>query len=188
MMKTAKMEAPTQKQTIKKSDLKKWIRDIPNFPKEGIVFKDLSTLLRNKQAFKKSVDLLAKRFKKEKIDYVVGVEARGFIFGSILAYKLNAGFVPIRKKGKLPYKTKSISYQLEYGTDTLEIHEDALHPGSRVLIVDDLLATGGTVRAVADLVKQQQTDIVGLGFLVELKFLKGQERLKEFPIYSIIKF
>ena len=173
---------------LKKSELKNCIRDIPNFPKEGIVFKDLSTLLNNKDAFKKSVDLLAKQFRNEKIDFVVGVEARGFIFGATLAYKLHAGFVPVRKKGELPYKTKSVTYQLEYGTDTLEIHEDAVHPGSRVLVVDDLLATGGTVKAVTELMKEQQATIVGLAFLVELRFLKGKEKLKDFPVYSVIKY
>ena len=173
---------------MKKSELKRWIRDIPNFPREGIIFKDLSTLLRNKEALRKSVDLLASRFKKEKIDFVVGVEARGFIFGAVLAYKLKAGFVPVRKKGKLPYKTRSITYALEYGTDTLEVHEDAIAPGSRVVIVDDLLATGGTSKAVIDLIKGQDAVIVGLAFLVELKFLKGKERLKDFPIYSVIKY
>lgn len=173
---------------IKKSELKNCIRDIPNFPKEGIIFKDLSTLLRNKDAFRKSVDLLTHQFKKEKIDFVVGVEARGFIFGAALAYKLHAGFVPVRKKGKLPYKTNSITYQLEYGTDTLEVHEDAVHPGSRVLIADDLLATGGTVKAVTELLKGQKAVIVGLAFLVELRFLKGKEKLKDYPIYSVIKY
>ena len=173
---------------LKKSELKNCIRDIPNFPKEGIIFKDLSTLLNNKEAFKKSVDLLAKQFRNEKVDYVVGVEARGFIFGATMAYKLHAGFVPVRKKGKLPYKTKSVTYQLEYGTDTLEVHEDAIPPGSRVLVVDDLLATGGTVKAVTDLLKTQQAAIVGLAFLVELRFLKGKEKLKDFPIYSVIKY
>lgn len=173
---------------LKKSELKNCIRDIPNFPKEGIVFKDLSTLLNNKDAFKKSVDLLTKQFRHEKIDFVVGVEARGFIFGATLAYKLHAGFVPVRKKGKLPYKTKSVTYQLEYGTDTLEIHEDAVHPGSRVLVVDDLLATGGTVKAVTELMKGQRAVIVGLAFLVELRFLKGKEKLKDFPVYSVIKY
>jgi len=173
---------------MKKSELKKWIRDIPNFPKEGIIFKDLSTLLQNKDAFRKSVDLLANKFKKEKVDFVVGVEARGFIFGAVLAYRLKAGFVPVRKKGKLPYKTRSVTYQLEYGTDTLEMHEDAITPGSRVLIVDDLLATGGTSQAVADLIKGQGAMIIGLAFLVELKFLKGKEKLKDFPIYSVIKY
>ncbi len=169
-------------------DLKKHIRDIPNFPQEGIVFKDISTLLKNKDAFKQSIDTLAKKFKDERVEYVVGVEARGFIFGSALAYKLGAGFIPVRKKGKLPYKTKSVTYQLEYGSDTLEIHEDALKARSRVLIVDDLLATGGTVKAVVDLIKAQKAKIVGVAFVVELQFLKGKERLIDLPIYSIIQY
>ena len=170
------------------SELKKHIRDIPDFPQKGIIFKDISTLLKNKDAFKKSIDALARNFSKERVSYVVGVEARGFIFGAALAYKLGAGFVPVRKKGKLPYKTNSITYQLEYGTDTLEIHEDALPPNARVLIVDDLLATGGTVRAVVDLIKAQKAKIVGIAFVVELKFLKGKDRLKDLPIYSIIQY
>ena len=173
---------------MKLMDLKKYIRDIPDFPKKGIIFKDISTLLINKEAFQASIDSLAQKFEKMKIDQVVGVEARGFIFGSALAYKLGAGFIPVRKKGKLPYKTKSISYALEYGTDTLEIHEDAVKPGTRVLIVDDLLATGGTVKAVADLLKSQQADIVGIAFVVELGFLKGKSKLKDFPVYSIIQY
>ena len=173
---------------IKKGELKKCIRDIPDFPKEGIIFKDITTLLNNKQAFKKSMDLLIKKYKKEKIEYVVGIESRGFILGSVIAYKLGAGFVPIRKKGKLPYKTKSVTYDLEYGTDTLEIHEDAVSADSRVLIVDDLLATGGTVKAVTDLLKELNATIVGIAFLVELKFLKGRDKLKGFPLYSIIKY
>lgn len=173
---------------MKIGDLRNHIRDIPNFPQEGIIFKDISTLLKNKDAFKKSIDTLAQKFGKERIEYVVGVEARGFIFGSALAYKLGTGFVPVRKKGKLPYKTKSVTYQLEYGTDTLEIHEDALKPNARVLIVDDLLATGGTIKAVSDLIRAQKAKIVGVAFLVELKFLKGKERLKDLPIYSIIQY
>ncbi|MBI3601604.1 MAG: adenine phosphoribosyltransferase [Candidatus Omnitrophica bacterium] len=173
---------------MKITELKKHIRDIPNFPQEGIIFKDISTLLQNKDAFKKSIDALARKFKKERIEYIVGVEARGFIFGSALAYKLGAGFVPVRKKGKLPYKTQSVTYQLEYGSDTLEIHEDALKPGARVLIVDDLLATGGTVKAVVDLIKAQGVQIVGVAFLVELQFLKGKDKLKDFPIYSVIQY
>ena len=175
-------------QGMKKSELKNCIRDIPNFPKEGIIFKDLSTLLKNKEALKKSIDLLSRRFKKEKIDFVVGVEARGFIFGAAMAYKLRAGFVPVRKKGKLPYKTQSVTYDLEYGTDTLEVHEDAITPGSRVLVVDDLLATGGTVKAVTELLKKQKASIIGLAFLVELSFLKGKEKLKDFSVYSVIKY
>ena len=175
-------------QKIKKGDLKNCIRDIPNFPKEGIIFKDITTLLRDKDAFKKSVDLLAKKFKKSNIEYVVGVEARGFIFGAAVAYKLGAGFVPIRKKGKLPFRTRSISYELEYGTDTLEIHEDAIPANSKVLIVDDLLATGGTIRAVSDLLKAQNVVIAGVAFLVELKFLKGKQKLSDVDVYSLIKY
>ena len=169
-------------------DLKKHIRDIPNFPKEGIIFKDISTLLKNKDAFKKSINTLAREFGPKKIDYVVGVEARGFIFGAALAYKMGAGFIPVRKKGKLPHKTKSVTYQLEYGTDTLEIHADALPPKARVLIVDDLLATGGTIKAVVELIRAQKARIVAVAFVVELKFLKGKDRLKDLPIYSVIQY
>lgn len=147
------------KRALRKSDLKKCIRDVPGFPKEGIIFKDITTLLKDGPAFKKSINLLASEFRREKIDCVVGVEARGFIFGAALAYKLGAGFVPVRKKGKLPAKTRSISYELEYGTDILEIHEDALGPHTRVLIVDDLLATGGTIQAVCALVREQRAVI-----------------------------
>ncbi|MCA9405360.1 MAG: adenine phosphoribosyltransferase [Candidatus Omnitrophica bacterium] len=174
--------------TLKKDELKEKIRDIPDFPKEGIIFKDITTLLQDGDAFKKAVDMLAEKFSNDKIDYIVGVEARGFIFGSALAYKLGCGFVPIRKKGKLPHKTKSVTYELEYGTDTLEIHEDALSKASRVLIVDDLLATGGTVKAVIDLIKQQNVEIAGVAFLIELEFLKGKDKLKDVEIYSVLKY
>lgn len=173
---------------IKKADLKSHIRDIPDFPKEGIIFKDITTLLKDKNAFKKSIDVLAQKFRKEKIDYIVGVEARGFIFGAALAYKLNVGFIPVRKKGKLPHKTRSVTYELEYGEDTLEIHEDAIAPKSRVLVVDDLLATGGTISAVCELVRQQKAVIAGVAFIVELKFLKGKKKLKDVDIYSVIKY
>ena len=173
---------------MKVTDLKKHIRDIPDFPKEGIVFKDISTLLKNPQAFGKSIDTLASHYKKSSVEYVVGVEARGFIFGAALAYKLGAGFIPVRKKGKLPYKTKSVTYQLEYGMDTLEIHEDAIPANAKVLVVDDLLATGGTVRAVVDLLQLQKARIVGIAFLVELQFLKGKDKLKDLPIYSVIQY
>ncbi len=169
-------------------DLKKHIRDIPDFPKKGIIFKDISTLLKHKAAFKKTIDALAAKYKGERIEYVVGVEARGFIFGSALAYKLNAGFIPVRKKGKLPYKTKSVTYQLEYGSDTLEMHEDAIAPNARVLVVDDLLATGGTVKAVVDLLKTQKAKLVGVAFIIELGFLKGKAKLKGFPVHSLIKY
>ena len=168
--------------------LKNCIRDIPDFPKKGIIFKDITTLLGDAKAFRKSIDLLAKQFKKQKIDFVIGVESRGFILGSVLAYKLGAGFVPVRKKGKLPYKTRSVTYQLEYGTDSLEIHQDALPRHSRVLIVDDLLATGGTLEAVAKLVRTFKAEIVGVAFLVELSFLDGKKKLKNLPIHSIIKY
>jgi adenine phosphoribosyltransferase len=169
-------------------DLKDHIRDIPNFPQEGIIFKDISTLLKNKEAFKHSIDELAKEFQAKGIEYVVGVEARGFIFGSALAYKLGVGFIPVRKKGKLPYKTNSVTYQLEYGSDTLEIHEDAIPANAKVLVMDDLLATGGTVKAVIDLLKQQQANIVAVAFIVELKFLKGKDKLKDLPIFSLIQY
>ena len=174
--------------TIKENRLKDHIRDIPDYHKEGIIFKDITTLLKEKKAFKESIDLLAENFASEPIDYVVGVEARGFIFGAAMAYKLGAGFIPVRKKGKLPHKTKSVSYELEYGTDELEIHEDAIPARANVLIVDDLLATGGTIKAVCDLVKSQQAVIAGVAFLVELGFLKGKDKLKDVPIYSVIKY
>lgn len=169
-------------------NLKDCIRDIPDFPKPGILFRDITTLLKDKKAFKTVVDQLVKKYKNARIDVVVAVEARGFIFGSVLAYKLGAGFVPVRKKGKLPWKTNSVTYELEYGTDTLEIHHDAIEPGGRVLIVDDLLATGGTIKAVTELVKQLNAKIVGIAFLIELAFLKGRERLKGFPLHSLIKY
>jgi adenine phosphoribosyltransferase len=173
---------------IKAKDLKKFIRDIPDFPKKGIIFKDITTLLNHPVAFKKAIDSLAKHFRKEKVDYVVAVESRGFIFGAVLAYKLGAGFVPVRKKGKLPYRTQSVTYALEYGTDTLEMHEDAIIADSKVLIVDDVLATGGTVRATIDLVQNAKAKVVGVAFLMELRFLKGKEKLKDTPIYSILKY
>ncbi|MBM3252110.1 MAG: adenine phosphoribosyltransferase [Candidatus Omnitrophica bacterium] len=173
---------------MRKNDLKKYIRDIPDFPKAGILFKDITTLLNDKDAFRKAVNLLAKDYQKQNIDIVVAVEARGFILGGAVAHRLGAGFVPVRKKGKLPSKTISETYDLEYGTDTLEIHQDAIKPGARVLIIDDLLATGGTVKAVAELVKKLQGEIAGIAFLIELKFLKGKEKLKDYPILSLIKF
>jgi len=168
--------------------LEKSIRNIPDFPKPGILFRDVTTLIQNKTAFKKSIDLLAKQYKAKKIDKIVGVEARGFIFGAALAHKIGAGFVPVRKKGKLPYKTISTTYELEYGTDTLEIHKDAIASGEKVLIIDDLLATGGTVKAVVDLIKQLQGKILGIGFVIELVDLHGRDKLKEYPLFSLIKF
>lgn len=159
--------------------IKSKIRDIPDFPREGILFKDITTVLRDHDAFKKAIDLLAKHYEKQQIDYIAGIEARGFIFGSALAYRMGKGFIPIRKPGKLPSKTESMSYDLEYGKDSLEIHTDAVEPGKKVLIVDDLLATGGTAEAAIKLVRKIGGVIMGIAFVVELEFLKGREKLPE---------
>jgi adenine phosphoribosyltransferase len=172
----------------KELKLESCIRSIPDFPKTGILFRDITTLLSNKAAFSKAIDLLAAKFKGKKIDYVVAIESRGFIFGGALAVKLKCGFVPVRKKGKLPAKTYSASYSLEYGTDTLEIHQDAFPAGSRVLILDDLLATGGTVKAVVELVYHLKGKIAGIAFLIELVDLKGRDKLSGYPVYSLIKY
>lgn len=169
-------------------DLKTAIRDIPDFPKKGIIFKDITTLLSRGDLFEKVINELADHYKSKKIDQIVGIESRGFIFGAALAYKLKAGVIPIRKKGKLPYKTISATYALEYGTDTLEMHEDAVPKGTRVLIVDDLLATGGTAKATAELVEKAGGKIVGLSFLIELSFLKGRQNLKNHDVFSLIKY
>jgi len=169
------------------NDLKSCIRDVPDFPKKGIIFKDITTLLKNKEAFKNAVDTIADKFKNEKVDYVLSVEARGFIFGAAVAYKLGAGIVPVRKKGKLPHKTHAVTYNLEYGKDTLEIHQDAFKKGDRILIVDDLLATGGTTRAVAGLVEKMGGKIIGIAFVIELLPLKGREKLKEYTVLSLVK-
>ena len=168
-------------------DLKKTIRDIPDFPKKGIIFKDITPLLKDGRRFRKAVDAIADRYKDKKVDLVASVEARGFVFGSALAYKLGVGLIPIRKKGKLPYKTKSVTYDLEYGTDTLEMHEDAVSRGQRILIVDDLLATGGTAAAVARLIKDCGGVVTEIAFLIELEFLKGREKLKGYPVFSLLK-
>ncbi len=168
--------------------LEEYIRDVPDFPKKGIVFKDITTLLKDKEALKRAVDDMYKLVKDTEIDKVVGVESRGFIFSPILAYKLNAGFVPVRKPGKLPAEVISETYELEYGTDKLEIHKDAIEAGDKVLIVDDLIATGGTSKAVCKMVERLGGKIVGLEFLIELTFLKGREKLKEYNVFSIIKY
>jgi adenine phosphoribosyltransferase len=169
-------------------DLKHIIRDIPDFPKKGIIFKDITTLLQDAKSYQRMVDLLAHRYIGQHIDKVVGVEARGFIIGSVLAYKLGAGVVLVRKPGKLPSETFSKTYDLEYGTDTLEIHKDAIKPGEKILIADDLLATGGTMAAVVDMVKQQGGDIVECCFMTELTFLEGRKRLPEGKVYSLLQF
>lgn len=171
-----------------KTALKDCIRNIPDFPKPGILFKDITTLLQDKEAFKEAVDTISAKYKDAGIDMVVAVEARGFIFGGAVAHQIGAGFVPVRKKGKLPYKTDSVTYELEYGTDTLEMHEDALRKGDKVLIVDDLLATGGTVKAVCDLVEKKKARVAGVAFLIELLELKGKDRLKDYSVYSLIQY
>lgn len=169
-------------------DLKKYIRDIPDFPKKGIIFKDITTLLKDKKALSATINALAKQYAKTKVDYVVAVESRGFIFGTALACEMGVGFIPVRKKGKLPAKTRAVTYELEYGTDTLEIHEDALKKGDKVVIIDDLLATGGTVSAVAKLVDGMGAKIAGIGFVVELSFLRGRDKLQGYPVFSIIQY
>jgi adenine phosphoribosyltransferase len=164
------------------------IRDVPNFPKDGILFKDITTLLQDAAAFRQAVDIMAETYHGRAVELVVGVESRGFIFGGVLAYLLNAGFIPVRKEGKLPGKTLSESYALEYGSAVLEIHRDAIKPGQTVVIVDDLLATGGTARTTASLVQQLGGKVVGISFLIELKFLKGAENLSEYNVVSHLKF
>jgi adenine phosphoribosyltransferase len=169
-------------------DLKTFIRDIPDFPKRGIIFKDITTLLKDPKALKVSIDTLAKAVAKSRPKYIVGIESRGFIFGTAVACKLGVGFIPVRKKGKLPARTASVSYELEYGTDTLEIHADALKKGDKVVIIDDLLATGGTVGAVVELVSGLGARIVGVAFVIELGFLNGRDKLKKLPVFSAIKY
>lgn len=169
-------------------ELKQIIRDIPDFPKKGILFKDITTLLADGRNFQRMVDLIAHRYHGKNIQKVVGVEARGFILGSALAYKLGVGIALVRKPGKLPWKTVQRSYNLEYGTDSLEIHQDALHPGERVLIADDLLATGGTVEAVVGLVESLGAEIVECAFMVELEFLEGRKKLPADKVFSLLKF
>lgn len=169
-------------------DLKNIIRDVPDFPKKGIIFKDITTLLADAKSFQRMVDLLAHRYVGLKVDKVVGVEARGFIIGAALAYKLGAGVVLVRKPGKLPSETFSKNYALEYGTDTLEIHKDAIRPGEKVLIADDVLATGGTMAAVVDMVNALGGEIVECCFMAELEFLKGRTKLPIDKVYSLLKF
>jgi adenine phosphoribosyltransferase len=170
------------------SDLKAAIREIPNWPKEGILFYDLTTLLKQGPCLEKTIDALVDPYKGKQVDLVVGIEARGFIFAPAVAYALKAGFVPVRKPGKLPAGKLQIEYELEYGTDSLEIHQDAIKPGMRVLIVDDLIATGGTARAVAEMVESMGGTIVGLIFVVELLFLHGRDKLTKYDVRSILQY
>jgi adenine phosphoribosyltransferase len=169
-------------------DLRARVREIPDFPKPGILFYDITTLLKDAGAYREAIDLMTEPYRDAKVDVVVGMESRGFIFASAIAYQLNAGLVPVRKLGKLPAETVSVEYALEYGSNTLEIHKDAITRGQRVLIVDDLLATGGTVRGTIELVERLQGEIVGLGFLVELLVLKGRERLAGYKTTSVIQY
>lgn len=168
--------------------LKTAIRDVPDFPKPGIVFKDITTLLKDPLAFRRAMDLLVVLCSDRPVDKVVAVESRGFIIGSLLASRLDVGFVPVRKPGKLPHRTRRASYALEYGTDSIEIHEDAIAPGERVLVVDDLIATGGTARAVAELVESLGGKVAAIAFLVELTFLNGREKLKGYDVLSLIRY
>ena len=169
-------------------DLKNFIRDIPDFPKKGIIFKDITPLLKSPEAYRETIEIWAKRYEGKKLSAVVAMEARGFLFAAPLAVRLGIPFVPVRKPGKLPYKTIRETYQLEYGTDSLEIHEDALTPGALVIVLDDVLATGGTAAAVVRLVERVGGKVMEASFLMELTFLKGRDKLKSVPVHSIISY
>jgi len=169
-------------------NLKKLIREIPDYPKPGILFYDITTLLKDRAGFHALVDQLCEHYSGKHVDVVAGIEARGFIFGPALAYRLRTGFVPVRKPNKLPWKTASVTYQLEYGTDQLQIHEDAVHAGQRVLICDDLLATGGTAQAAVSLVRKLGGEVVGAAFAVELNFLKGRAKLPGVDVFSLLSY
>ena len=171
-------------------DLKSLIRDIPNFPKPGILFRDITTLLRNPEGLRYTIDTLAEKCREAGLsaDYVVGMESRGFIFGPPLAYELGAGFIPVRKPGKLPAAVHHVEYELEYGMDRLEVHQDALDSGSRVLIVDDLIATGGTAGATAKLLQQMGCELVGFAFIIELRDLGGRQKLPDAPVVTLVEY
>lgn len=182
------MDANAEIVTTASSELKKLIREIPDFPKPGINFFDITTLLKDKAGLRGVTDLLRDHYRDINVNIVLGIEARGFIFAPVLAYALNAGFVPVRKPKKLPAPCERVEYALEYGTDVLEIHKDAIEPGQNVLIVDDVLATGGTAAAVARLVEKLQGKVAGLGFVLELSFLKGRDKLNSYDVYSLIQY
>jgi len=169
-------------------ELKDYIRNIKDYPKEGILFRDITTLLKDKDAFKLAIDKMAEQVKDKKVDLIVGAESRGFLIGSALAYKMNSGFIPVRKKGKLPYKTISEEYALEYGTDTLFMHEDAIKKGDNVLVVDDLIATGGTALAMIKMVEKLGGTVIGSSFLIELEELNGRKEIEKYPINVLIKY
>lgn len=169
-------------------DFKKYCRDIPDFPKKGIIFRDITNLLKNGPVFKRAIDEIASHYSMKKVDSVVSIEARGFIIGSALAYRLGSGVVPVRKRGKLPWRVYREAYNLEYGQDQLEVHQDGIEPEQNILIVDDVIATGGTIEAVAKLVKEMKGNIIGAAFLIELAELKGREKIKDIPIFSLIQY
>ncbi len=169
-------------------ELATYIRDIPDFPVKGVLFRDITTLLKHPAALRESIDRMVEHYRGRQIDLVAAVESRGYIFGAPLAYQLGAGFVPVRKMGKLPAEKINVSYTLEYGVETLEMHVDAVSPGSRVLIVDDLIATGGSARATASLVEALGGTVVGMAFLIELLFLRGREKIKEYEVFSLIQY
>jgi adenine phosphoribosyltransferase len=169
-------------------DLKKYIRDIPDFPQKGVMFRDITTLLKEPEPFKYVIDTIVDKYKNEKIDKLVSVEARGYIFGGAIAYILNCGFVPVRKPGKLPAETVSLEYTLEYGKNTIEIHKDAINPGESVLVFDDVLATGGTVQATCRLIEQLGGKVVGCVFIGDLTYLKGSEKLKNYEVFSLVQY
>ncbi len=173
---------------VKQTQLAQYIRDIPDWPRPGILFRDITPLLANHDAYLAAVEALIKDYKHIHVDYVAAVEARGFIFGSVVAERLKAGFIPVRKKGKLPHETASYTYDLEYGTDTLEVHVDAVHKGARVLLVDDLLATGGTMNAACKLIEQIGGDVAGISFLIELTDLGGRARLGDHKVSAVIRY
>ena len=169
-------------------DLTIFIRDVPDFPKEGIIFKDITPLLKNPEAVSHAIELIHQRFESDGVTGVAGIESRGFIFGCPVASSFGVGFIPIRKPGKLPYETYSEEYELEYGTDCVEMHTDAVGPGDKILIVDDLLATGGTAAATRSLIEKAGAEVVGFGFVIELMFLEGAKKLEGVPVYSLIKY
>ena len=179
---------PETQNPVDVDSLKALVRTVPDFPKPGILFYDITTLLKDKTGFAQLIDAMAAHYLTRKVDLVLGIEARGFIFGPALAYRLNAGFVPVRKPRKLPAPVARVTYDLEYGSDTLEIHLDAIQPGQNVVLVDDLLATGGTMEATVRLVKQLGGNITGLGFAVELDFLKGRDRFSEYDVFSLLHY
>lgn len=170
------------------SEIRESVRNVPDFPKKGIQFKDITTSIRDTKIFAQIIDIFAEHYKDIDIDYIAGVESRGFIFGSALAYRLQCGFVPIRKAGKLPADTISEEYDLEYGSAKIEVHKDSFHKGAKVLVIDDLLATGGTVRATCNLIEKTEAQIIGIAFMIELSDLNGREKLQNYEIFSLLEY